>query len=302
MLNEPLGFVERWARSAEGADERVLVDTGSDNGAVPFARSLGITVHEIKVDPWRFDVARNAAMALLPADTDVMVTLDVDEVLRPGWRAALEKAGPAAKYQYRYIWSHKMDGSPDVEFYGDRIVSRHGWMWRHPVHESLRWVGEGEPHTVLTDVVIEHLADNSKPRSQYLPLLRKAVEEAPNDDRMAHYYARELFFRGQWAEARKEFVRHLAMPEATWPPERAQSYRYLAKMDDRPERWLLHAASEDPNRREVWVDLMEFWLDRDSVMAALYARRALRIRNRPGDYMTEAKAWNDEWLHTVMGG
>ena len=48
---------------------------------------------------------------------------------------------------------------------------------------------------------------------------------------------------------REEFVRHLALPTAVWAAERAQSYRYLAKMDTFPERWLLKAASEDPGRR-----------------------------------------------------
>jgi len=70
MLDEPLEFIERWAKSALDADEMVLVDTGSSPEQIGFARHLGITVHEIAVRPWRFDVARNTALALLPADAD----------------------------------------------------------------------------------------------------------------------------------------------------------------------------------------------------------------------------------------
>ena len=41
---------------------------------------------------------------------------------------------------------------------------------------------------------IHHHADDSKPRSQYLPLLEQAARESPHDDRIAHYYARELIY------------------------------------------------------------------------------------------------------------
>ena len=90
MKDESAEFVERWAYSALDSDERVLVDTGTtQTEGLTCARDLGVTVHEISVQPWRFDDARNAAMSLLP-ECDVVITLDVDEILMPGWRASLE--------------------------------------------------------------------------------------------------------------------------------------------------------------------------------------------------------------------
>lgn len=300
MKDESPEFLERWARSALDADELVLVDTGSTNDAVECAKDLGITVHEILIQPWRFDVARNTNLALLP-HCGLVVKLDVDEVLLDGWRDALEDAPLADRYSYRYIWNHRPDGSPDVEFAADHTHSRYGWMWEHPVHESLRSTTGDTPTVHVPGMTIEHHADNSKSRSQYLPLLKQAVLEAPQDDRMAHYYARELFFRGYWVEARAEFVRHLALPSAVWAAERAQSYRYLAKMDDYPERWLLKAAGEDPNRREVWVDLVTFATEHGQPEQARgYAARALMIRDRPGDYMSEAAVWDEFALRKMV--
>lgn len=295
MKDEPVEFIERWADSAMDADELVLSDTGTtQTDAITCARDLGITVHEIRIDPWRFDDARNANLALLP-DCDVVVTLDCDEVLATGWRDALENAGPAKRYRYHYQWND------DIWFLADRTHSREGWRWKHPVHESLTWAGLGpEQVPVETMMRIEHYSDNSKPRSQYLPLLQLAVEEAPNDDRMAHYYARELYFTGQWAESRLQFLRHLALPSATWPAERAQSYRYLAKMDDYPERWLLKAAAEDPSRREAWAELAVHWQSEDPVIAAGFALRALKVPASTGDYMAEAWA-GDELMSAIAG-
>jgi cytochrome c-type biogenesis protein CcmH/NrfG len=148
---------------------------------------------------------------------------------------------------------------------------------------------------------IHHHADDTKPRSQYLPMLEQAAKESPYDDRIAHYYARELFFHGSWESARNEFMRHLALPTAVWAPERAASYKYLADMDFYPERWLLKSVAEAPNRREGWVRLAEFYSERGQPEeAAGAAAKALRITERTFDYMTDAKSWDDEYLRTFL--
>ena len=84
--------VERWAASARDADTTVLVDTGSSDRTVQRARKLGVVVHEARIVPYRYDVARNRALALVPDDIDFCVSLDLDEVLAPGWRTCLENA------------------------------------------------------------------------------------------------------------------------------------------------------------------------------------------------------------------
>jgi hypothetical protein len=84
--------LERWAASAADADLLQIGDTGSTDGTPELATDLGITVTQIRVEPFRFDTARNAALAALPADLEVVITLDLDEVLAEGWREQLEQA------------------------------------------------------------------------------------------------------------------------------------------------------------------------------------------------------------------
>lgn len=103
-LNE-IKFVKRWAESAKDADYILIADTGSTDGTPEIAKdSLGINVVRISINPWRFDLARNAALAALPDDIDLCIALDMDEVLQPGWRKALE-AIPAGttRPRYKYI-------------------------------------------------------------------------------------------------------------------------------------------------------------------------------------------------------
>jgi glycosyltransferase involved in cell wall biosynthesis len=292
-LNEKK-FVDPWYESAKDADYLLIADTGSTDGTVERARELGINVAQITVKPWRFDDARNASLALLPADIDFCVALDMDEVLVPGWREHLEKAPPGTtRPRYKYVWSWNTDGSEGLVYGADKVHARSGYRWVHPVHEVLAPT-DGEETQSWVGMEVHHFPDRSKSRGQYLPLLKKAVDERPMDDRNAYYYARELFFYGQAEDARREFKRHLALPTATWRAERAASMRYLAQLEhDEAEAWLLRACAEAPEFREPWVELARHYYDRQSWEDCLSAaRRALTITEKPLLYINDAAAWS----------
>jgi tetratricopeptide (TPR) repeat protein len=134
----------------------------------------------------------------------------------------------------------------------------------------------------------------TKPRSQYLPLLEQSVKEDLTDDRNAFYYARELYFYGQFEKSKEEFKRHLNLPRAVWKPERAASMRYIAKMSegDVQKQWLISATLEDPGRREPLVDLAKHFYESSSWEKCLeYSERAINIAEKPLDYLCEEFAW-----------
>jgi len=287
-------FVEKWYESAKDADYLLILDTGSKDNTAYVAQELGINVDIRVFNPWRFDEARNHALSLVPEDIDYCIALDMDEVLVPGWRNELEKAykDKITRPRYEYTWSWKEDGYPGVVYGGDKIHARHDYSWKHPVHEVLSC--DKKETQGWYDIKIYHFPDSSKPRSQYLPLLEMSVKEDPEDDRNAHYYARELFFYGKNKEAAKEFKRHLSLPKAVWKPERATSMRYLAKIED-TKHWLHRAVAECPDRREPWVDLSFFYYKENNfVMSFACAEEALKIQERPLEYLCEEVAWG--WL------
>ena len=289
--------VGRWAASAVDADYRIILDTGSTDNTVSLAESVGVAVVTDVVDPWRFDVARNRSLALVPDDADLCIALDMDEVLQPGWRQAVEHAVRRGwtRPRYLYTWSWNEDGSPGLTYYGDKIHARHGYRWKHPVHEVLVPDGIVERQGVI-DMEIHHHPDSSKSRGQYLPLLKVAVEEDPDDDRNAFYYARELYYYRRYDEAVVEFKRHLSLPRAVWAPERSRSMRYLAELlPDEREHWLLRACGECPERREPWVELAQhYYTVQDWASCYAAASRALSVTDRPVEYLSEPHAWGSQ--------
>ena len=287
-------FVERWANSCKEADYRFILDTGSTDNMVNLATSLGIEVAVASINPWRFDDARNASLALLPADIDICIALDMDEILVEGWREHLEQIKPeTTRPRYQYTWSWNGD-KPGLQYGADKIHRRHGYRWKHPVHEVLvadrteeiqEWIG----------LEIHHHPDNTKSRGQYFPLLELAVREDPSDDRNQYYLAREYFFNKMYDKAADMFEKHLQNPRATWAPERAASCRYLAKCrPDSAEDWLVKANLEDPNRRESAVALAQHYYTQQNWEECLdWAKISLLAKEKSLDYLCEEFAWGD---------
>lgn len=292
-LNEEQ-FVERWYESAKEADYLFIADTGSTDKTIKLAKKLGINVISIAVSPWRFDDARNAALAAIPLDVDYCIALDMDEVLVEGWRDKLEGLAESGvtRPRYKYTWSWKEDGTPGLQYGGDKIHARKGYRWKHPVHEVITADRIDEVQQWV-DIEIHHHPDSTKSRGQYFPLLELSVREDPTDDRNAYYLAREYFFYNRLEEAAAMFRTHLDLPKAVWKPERAASMRYLSKCEpENAEKWLIAAHLEDPSRREPLVELaLHYYRLAAWGLCRENALLALEIKSKPLDYLCEEFAW-----------
>ncbi len=295
-------FVDRWVDSMQEADEIYVLDTGSRDQTVAKLKERGVHVEQKVIIPWRFDVARNESLKLVPEDCDVCVCTDLDEVLMPGWREIIERSWtPQTKRgRYRYTWSFNVDGSEGCVFDYEKIHARQEYQWIYPVHEVLKYSGQ-EPEKVvyLQGVQLNHYPDPSKTRAQYLPLLELSVAENPNDDRNTHYLGREYFFHARYEEAIAMLKRHLSLPNATWDAERAASMRYIAQSYkglgdyESSKLWFFKAIKEAPYLREGYIELaIQFYEESDWLGVAFMIEKALEIKERPLVYMTDPKAWD----------
>ena len=289
-------FVQRFCESAKDADLVLIADTGSTDGLPEEAAKYEATVHHISISPWRFDLARNAALALVPRDMDVCISLDIDEILQPGWREEIERVwqvGVTTRLRYMFDWGC------GIQFYYEKIHAKHGYMWHHPCHEYPIPDGRIAEVWAQTDMLLAvHKPDPTKSRGQYLDLLELSVKEDPQCPRNAFYYARELSFHAKWHEAIAACKNYLQLPRATWENERCYAYRVMGRCYNEIGDWVnaeksfQMAASEAPNTREPWCELaLLCYRQHRWEECFAYAMRTLRITDRAAVYTCDPAVW-----------
>ena len=302
-------FVDRWFNSVKEADYIYVLDTGSTDNTVDKLKELGVVVDQKIIDPWRFDVARNEALKMVKDDVDICVSIDLDEVLLPGWKDELGKIWDenVTRLHYTYNWSLDDNNRPIISFYSDKIHKRNCYEWIHPVHEVLNYIGDSKEIIKTTNnITINHFPDKNKSRSGYLPLLELSVEENPTDDRNMHYLGREYMFYERWNDCIDTLIKHLNLKTATWKDERSASMRFIArsykklKRYDEAKMWLDKAMKETPYLRDPYVEraLLEYELNNLNETEK-YCIEALKIKTHEKTYVNERFSW-DETIYDLL--
>lgn len=299
-------YIRDWIISAQKADGIFLLDTGSTDKTLEIAKEfqdqgyINLEINQEIISPWRFDIARNKSLAMIPEGYDIAICLDLDEQLVPGWRGIVEKNWKQGldRLRYKYVWSWTESGEPDLIYHADKIHSlKSGFKWIHPVHEVLDCDKDGyEYQYFIDDILIEHYPDNSKPRSQYLPLLELAVKERPDDQRNLHYLGREYFYYKMYNEAIHTLLKHAAI--STWPEEKSFSLRYISMC-----YWFLGNIQEafkygiascyTSNLRETWIWVCEMFFSQKNWQGLIWAAsELLKIDINTTNYFNERKCRN----------
>ena len=254
-LNEEK-HVERWYEATKDADYHLIADTGSTDKTIDIAKSLGINVAQISVKPFRFDDARNAALALLPADIDICLSLDMDEVPQEGFFDAVRKGWVEGTTKAWCWWETGQKWKNN-----NRLHAREGIRWIKPCHEVTHSFN-GPEKFLEFDLIVYHKPDDTKSRGQYLPMLQMAVDEDPSDARMWAYLTREHYFHQNW---KKVIDSAEAMLKAGgWYVERAASCRAAGKAyqhfnnQEMARDWYVKGVKEAPDQLEAWFALAQF--------------------------------------------
>ena len=293
-------FIKEWVTSMGEADSIYVLDTGSTDNSVNLLKELGVNVSVKKIEPWRFDVARNLSLDLLPLDTDICVCTDLDELFEPGWRKLLESSwlNNTNRLLYTYNWSIE-NGKPNVTFLREKIHSRFNYKWVYPVHEVL--VYDGNENVIKNEnIVLNHYPDKTKSRSSYLKLLELSVKEYPYSDRNMHYLGREYMYYGMWNECIDTLIKHLKMKNSVWKDERCASMRFIGRAyenmgrNDEANLYFDKAIKEAPYLRDPYVEKALFdyrQKNYDSVIKNCL--KALKIKEHTKTYINEVFSYDN---------
>lgn len=238
--------VEKWVESMRPADHIIVLDTGSTDNTVEMLRSLGVEVHETTYEHFRFDIARNDSLDLVPDEYNIRVCIDLDEFFEQNnWADILREKWDEEKPRalYRYVWNHNSDGSNGLEFIINKIHGKDPDLrWAGAVHEHLTSVKTGkrdfDKYIDLTmDITVHHYHDLDKDRTFYMDLAWERVQELPDDYQAWILYGNEERVKGDPNKAIKAYnyvIEHFG--STTDPSEIAACYYGLGqcynKLDD----------------------------------------------------------------------
>ena len=294
-------FIERWFNSVKEADYVCVLDTGSSDNTFEKLQNLNIITKQKIYKSFRFDTARNDSLKLIPKDADICVCIDMDEVLVSGWSKTLKENWKpnTTQARFRYTWNFNPDGSEGIVFMSEKIHKNNLFKWVNPVHEILSPTKNFENNIIdLPSIQVNHLADTTKSRSNYLPLLELAVKENPTNDRNLHYLGREYMFYKEYDKAIQTLKKHLELPNSLWDLEKCASLRYIAncykhKNDfANQEKYLLLAILEAPQTREPYFDLALFYYEqKDYLKSAVTFTEMLKITTRELNYISSPACW-----------
>lgn len=253
--------VKRWHEATKEADVRIVLDTGSEDNTYDLLLRYGIEAHRTTLSDFRFDVARNIALNLVPSDVDICVSLDMDEVPDPDFFNKLRQAWQPDTGRAWVMWD-----TNNIWANNNRIHARHNYKWRYPCHEIIEPLDKSLDKLIVVETLVTHQPDDDKPRSNYLSLLELGHREDPTDHRMIVYLAREYYFKGMWQKlinvGRKlEYI-------SGWNVERAQTWRGIGQayinLGNNLEglHWLQRGVEEAPNDLEAWFPLAFYYYER----------------------------------------
>jgi glycosyltransferase involved in cell wall biosynthesis len=318
ICKNEVNFVKRFAESIRGkADKVIFSDTGSTDGTQDLMRSYGFEVNEIKVEPWRFDVARNISLSSLPEGYDVAVCPDLDDIFLPNWRETIEKywkKGKTKLLRYVYVNNWEEDEvTPTVQMIGFKIHEPYSFKWIFPVHEYLEVKGENlenDEIEIIREQILEHHPIFKEERKSRLKLFEDAFHgEYKDDPRLVFLYGRELLTLQLYEKALSVFCKHLDMTKSyvlLGPPrpnlnmqQRSMSCRNiahcLAETKGDPNdiiSWLVRSTSEDVNCKEAWADLANAWYSSgNGIQAYANAKIAYNMPNVLNEMEIESLSW-----------
>lgn len=214
-------LIGRCLASVAGADQCVVVDTGSTDRTIEIAKSYGAEVYYDFIWIDDFQAAANHAKSKLT--TSWVLSIDCDEVLLTGIdsvREAISKAQDVVRV-------HMVAEGAKTDFgFGRLFRNTPDIYWVSPIHKHLNIPGEGEE---VGNVSIRfgyspaHLLDPDRS----LRMLERAVETEEHPVRNLYYLAREYWYKKRFQDAIDAFKRYEKV--AHWQAELADAYLIMSQ-------------------------------------------------------------------------
>lgn len=294
-------ILQRAIESTYGlADEIVVLDTGSEDGTVELARSLGA---KVLTGGDRMHKGESRNKSLDEASGDWVVILDADEcIVDPiGLRAFLEMTDA----QGVYVLVSNINANEEVTLTWSRMLAwrRDAFRYKYRAHEVPLPV-DGWGKTVWTKFLWEHRppAERQMWKPQYfMDRLTLDVQENPDDSRPKYYLGRQHYYAGRWSEAIELFQKYLLSPAHDEAEVSGLMARCYARLGDGKKQieMLYRACAAHPGRRAWWGELATIYHARGNDRLAVgLLKCALEIMPDTNRYVNPL--WHGFHIHDLL--
>lgn len=202
--------------SVKGADEIVVVDTGSIDRTKEIAAKFTDKIYDFV---WCDDFAKARNFALSVSSGDWVLSIDADECLEPGGIDKIRKLLFTSKHAIGVQMTTATNNYHVPRLFRNIPSIR----WEGRIHEIVNVRGYDKSDVVITyGSSPAHFLDPER----NMRILEKSHEDDPTNTRAMFYLAREYAYKKDWERAEAMFEKYLAL--ATWLPEKADAHFMLA--------------------------------------------------------------------------
>jgi glycosyltransferase involved in cell wall biosynthesis len=197
-------------------DTWVIVDTGSIDGTQEIIKDYFSDLPgELHERPWvNFGYNRNEAMVLAQGKADYVLFIDADDRLILSENFTL----PPLEADIYTILQREGGGLTFREHQMAFLVKNNGdFAWEGVLHEYMKW-GKQEPFTIeeLTGLFNEYMHEGNRSKNPHriaedIEVLKKAIEEEPDNQRNVFYLARTYWSNRDCASAIPYFAKRAEM-------------------------------------------------------------------------------------------
>ena len=300
-------FVDKWVENMQEADYICVLDTGSTDSTYEKLSKYNVILERKVINPWRFDVARNESMKLIPEDADICVCVDLDELFESGWANVLRNhwTPTTEKAKYLYTWDHDQYGNPKTQIWYEKIHNNSGnWYWDMPVHEALTHRHTTTPETIFLPedtFHLHHYPDLTKSRGQYLHLMKMAIDEDPNNYMQNYYYGRELMYHKRYTDAIDQLNKTINISNAlNFPANQAAAYGFignchktLGNLVDAESSYII-ATKYVVGVREPLINLMMFYYETSRWYSLIdVGLRVIQVEQRKTEWYEDSRNYRE---------
>ena len=276
-------FVKNWIERAVEADGIFVLDMGSTDMTVENLKKTKALIGNYKGSTIRYDEARKQALDMIPADYDMCMACDINDILPYGWtRLVRKKMKPGIdimSYVRRTYFYNRIETDVARKWIHKRDLK---FQWKYPIHEDFEAIDVNmKCNMVQSGLILSGYGNIFDRRPDNLFLLELGLGEKVHHEKMLHHLAIEHMINGDYEKAKLIFREHAEISTAYH--EKSESMRYIAFLtEDFAEKidWLRQAVCINPYRKDHWIDLSLAYCNiRDWENVVLSCRKALLLGN-----------------------